>query len=74
MSFVRQAQAGTEVIRLFVCSIQLSMKFSLLINMKMPTDFGIFMIYHEAEKILYLGRLRKETTVLWYLLAGKISC
>ena len=33
---------GPEVIKLFSCSTQLSMKFSLLINMKMPTIFGIF--------------------------------
>ena len=31
-----------EVIKLFSCSTQLSMKFSLLINMKMPTIVGIF--------------------------------
>ena len=30
------------VIKLFSCSTQLSMKFSLLINMKMPTIVGIF--------------------------------
>ena len=30
-------QYGPEVIKLFSCSDQLSMKFSLLINMKMPT-------------------------------------
>ena len=29
--------SGLEVIKLFSCSSQLSMKFSLLINMKMPT-------------------------------------
>ena len=33
---------GLEVIKLFSCSSQLSMKFSLLINMKMPTIVGIF--------------------------------
>ena len=31
-----------EVIKPFSCSTQLSMKFSLLINMKMPTIVGIF--------------------------------
>ena len=31
-----------EVIKLLSCSIQLSMKFSLLINMKMPSIVGIF--------------------------------
>ena len=36
------AQSGLEVIKLFSCSTQLSMKFSLLIKMKMPTNVGIF--------------------------------
>ena len=34
-------QPGFEVIKLFSCSTQLSMKFSLLINVKMPTVVGI---------------------------------
>ena len=49
---------GPEVIKLFPCSTQMSMKFSLLINMKMPTIVGIFIfigreiftvscVYHE---------------------------
>ena len=33
---------GPKVIKVFSCSTQLSMKFSLLINMKMPTIVGIF--------------------------------
>ena len=32
---------GPEVIKLFSCSTQLSMKFSLLRNVKMPTTVGI---------------------------------
>ena len=36
------AISGPEVIKLFSCSTQLSMKFSLQINMKMPTIVGIF--------------------------------
>ena len=34
-------QSGPEVIKLFSCSTQLSMKFFLLINVKMPTIVGI---------------------------------
>ena len=34
--------SGPKVIKLFSCSTQLSMKFSQLINMKMPTIVGIF--------------------------------
>ena len=33
---------GPEVIKLFSCLTQLSLKFPLLINMKMPTIVGIF--------------------------------
>ena len=33
---------GRKIIKLFSCSTQLSMKISLLINMKMPTIVGIF--------------------------------
>ena len=32
---------GPEVIKLYSCSTQLSMKFFLLINVKMPTNVGI---------------------------------
>ena len=34
-------QSGPEVIKLFSCLTQLSMKFSLLRNVKMPTTVGI---------------------------------
>ena len=34
-------QSGPEVIKLFSCSTQLSIKFILLINVKMPTIVGI---------------------------------
>ena len=33
--------SGLKVIKLFSCSIQLSMKFIMLINVKMPTIVGI---------------------------------
>ena len=33
-----------SIIKLFSCSTQLRMKFSLLINMKMPTIVGIFIL------------------------------
>ena len=33
--------SGHKVIKLFSCSAQLSMKFSLLINMKMPMEFSL---------------------------------
>ena len=36
------SENGPQIIKRFSCSNQLSMKFSLLINMKMPTIVGIF--------------------------------
>ena len=42
---------GPEVIKLFSCSVQLSMKFFLLINVEMPTVVGISTFY-EHEKYL----------------------
>ena len=43
---------GPEVIKRFSCSSQLSMKFSLLINMKMPTIVGIF-IFISRENFIF---------------------
>ena len=48
-------RAGPEVIKLFSCSTQLSTKFILLINVKMPTIVDILtfisMIYTTSERI-----------------------
>ena len=41
-----------EVIKHFSCSTQLSMKFSLLINMKMPTIVGIFIFISRENFML----------------------
>ena len=41
---------GLEVIKLFSCSTQLSMKFFLLINVKMPTIVGI-LTFMSGKKI-----------------------
>ena len=43
--------SGLEVIKPFSCSTELSMKFSLLINMKMPTIVGIF-IFISRENLM----------------------
>ena len=40
MALVR-GLTGSEVIKLFLCSAQLSMKFIMLINVKMPKIVGI---------------------------------
>ena len=48
---VCKKNTGPKVIKLFSCSTQLSMKFSLLINTKMPSIVGIFIFsYLLAEK------------------------
>ena len=46
---------GPEVIKLFSCSTQLSMKFFLLINVKMPTIVGILTFMSRTNSILDLS-------------------
>ena len=48
-----ECNSGPKVIKLFSCLTQLSMKFSLLINMKMPTIVGIF-IFISREIFSYV--------------------
>ena len=48
-------RSGPEVIKLFLCSTQLSMKFSLLLNMKMPATVCIFIfIIREIFMLIYI--------------------
>ena len=47
--------SGPEVIKLFSCSTQLSMKFFLLINVKMPTIVGILTFMNRKNSILSLS-------------------
>ena len=58
---------GPEVIKLFLCSTQLSMKFIMLINVKMPTIVGILIFISrinttseslKARKVLYFHNFR----------------
>ena len=51
--FIR-GYSGPEVIKLFSCSTQLSMKFSPLINVKMPTIVGILTCMSGKNNILGL--------------------
>ena len=51
---VGRNKLGPEVIKLFSCSTQLSMKFSLLINVKMPTIVGILTCMRGKNNILGL--------------------
>ena len=54
---LQSSKTGPEVIKLFSCSTQLSMKISLLINMKMPTIVGMKM------KISLLINMKMPTIV-----------
>ena len=45
----RQRLPGSDVLKPFSCSTQLSMKFSLLINMNILTNIGIFIIYKQRK-------------------------
>ena len=50
---------GPEVIKLFSCSTQLSMKFFLLVNVKMPTIVGILTFMSRKNSILGLSESEK---------------
>ena len=51
---------GLEVIKLTSCSTQLSMKFFLLINVKMPTIVGILKFMSRKNGILSLSESEKS--------------
>ena len=48
-------KTGPEVVNLFSCSTQLSMKIFLLINVKMPTIIGILTFISRKNSILSLS-------------------
>ena len=55
---------GPEVIKLFSCSTQLSMTFSLLINVKMPAIAGILTFMSTKNSILGLSEPEKNPEFL----------
>ena len=59
------SKPGPEVIKLFLCSIQLSMNFFLLINVKMPTIVGILTFMSGKNSILGLSEPKKNW-ISWY--------
>ena len=59
-------QPCPEVIKLFSCSTQLSMKFSPLINVKMPTIVGILTFMRGKNSILGISE-PKNSLISWYL-------
>ena len=56
---------GPEVIKLFSCSTQLSKKFFLLINVKMPTTVGILTFMSGKNSLLHLSEPEKSW-ISWY--------
>ena len=60
-------QPGPKVIKLFSCSTQLSIKFSLLINVKMPTIVGILTFMSRKNSILGFSEPKKTTNFLIFL-------
>ena len=66
---------GPEVIK-SSCSTQLSMKFFMLINVKMPTIVGILTLISRKISILGLSEPEKKLhfLIFLYLLAFKNSC
>ena len=61
-----QLTSGPEVIKLFSCSLQLSMKFFQLINVKVPTIIGIltFMIGKNSILPVVLSEPKKKPNFL----------
>ena len=58
-------KSGPEVIKLFSCSTQLSMKFYPLINVKMPTIVGILTLMSGKNSIQGLPQ-PKTSRISWY--------
>ena len=60
-------RTGPEVIKLFSCSTQLTMKFSLPIIVKMPTVVGILTFISRKNSILGLSEPKKAELIFLYL-------
>ena len=63
-SIRRISETGPEVIKHFSCSTQLSMKFFLLINVKIPSIVGILTIMSRKNSILGLSESEKKAEFL----------
>ena len=60
-------RSGPEVIKLFLCSTQLGMKFFSLIHVKMPTIVGILTCMSGKNSILGLTEPEKKPNFLIFL-------
>ena len=61
-----------EVIKLFSCSALLSMKFLLLINVKMPAGVDILTFISEKDSILGLSETKKMLNFLIFFILKSI--
>ena len=59
---IRTQRPGPDVIKLYSCTTQLRMKFSLLINRKMPTTVGIFLFI--SRENFMLSKVSKKEFVI----------
>ena len=67
MTYIRKG-GKNDNIRLFSCSTQLSMKFFLLINVKMPTIVGILICMSGKNNILGLTEPKKADFFFIFIL------
>ena len=65
--------SGPEVIKLFSCSTQLSIKFFLLINVKMPTIVGILTFMSGKNSILGLLEPKKAKFIDIFILLSNFK-
>ena len=61
-------RSGPKIIKLFSCSTQLSTKFFLLINVKMPTVVGVLTFMSRKNSILGLSKPEKANFLEIYIL------
>ena len=64
---VYRESPGPEVIKMFSCSTQLSIKIFLLINVKMPTVVGILTFMSRESSILGLSEPEKKLNFFVFL-------
>ena len=74
VSFGMSGDSDLEVVKLFSCSVHLSMKFAVVIDMKMPTKAGIFgRVFNPSFKIVMSGRAGGRASAEVYLLVNLFS-
>ena len=67
-SALKERNPSPEVIKFFSCSTQLSIKFFLLINFKMPTTVGILTFMSRKNSILGLSEPKNAEFLIFVYL------